>query len=158
MSEGLANVGTLAGLATSLKNFSMDNLYSMTIPITPWVEDPNRSQLADGADAVWEKLRKGQPLVDKAETAATVDGTTTTDGTTADGATADGTTADGTVTDSSTYNEKIGVITQADGTLIDAQTGGIIDPETGAIRSSVTGQFIGMNNRYIEVTYCGVTY
>ena len=70
MSEGLANVGTLAGLATSLKNFSMDNLYSMTIPITPWVEDPNRSQLADGADAVWEKLRKGQPLVDKAETAA----------------------------------------------------------------------------------------
>ena len=71
---------------------------------------------------------------------------------------ADGATADGTVTDSSTYNEKIGVITQADGTLIDAQTGGIIDPETGAIRSSVTGQFIGMNNRYIEVTYCGVTY
>ena len=96
--------------------------------------------------------------MDKAETAATVDGTTTTDGTTADGATADGTTAGGTVTDSSTYNEKIGVITQADGTLIDAQTGGIIDPETGAIRSSVTGQFIGMNNRYIEVTYCGVTY
>ena len=42
--------------------------------------------------------------------------------------------------------------------MIDAQTGGIIDPETGAIRSSVTGQFIGMNNRYIEVTYCGVTY
>ena len=33
-----------------------------------------------------------------------------------------------------------------------------IDPETGAIRSSATGQFIGMNNRYIEVTYCGVTY
>ena len=42
--------------------------------------------------------------------------------------------------------------------FFDAQTGGIIDPETGAIRSSVTGQFSGMNNRYIEVTYCGVTY
>ena len=31
----------------------------MTIPITPWVEDPNRSQLADGADAGWEELRRG---------------------------------------------------------------------------------------------------
>ena len=52
----------------------------MTIPITPWVEDPNRSQLADGADAVVGRVAQGQPLVDKAETAATVDGTTTTDG------------------------------------------------------------------------------
>ena len=110
----------------------------MTIPITPWVEDPNRSQLADGADAGWEELRRGQPLVYEAETAATIDGAITTDGATDDGTTADGTTADG--------------------TLIDAQTGGIIDPETGVICSSVTGQFIGMNNRYNEVTYCGVTY
>ena len=90
----------------------MDNLYSMTIPITPWVEDPNRSQLADGADAVWEKLRKGQPLVDKAETAATVDGTTTTDGTTADGATADGTTADELSPTVPPTTKRLGVITQ----------------------------------------------
>ena len=50
------------------------------------------------------------------------------------------------------------MITQADGTLIDKETNGIIDPETGAIRSQETGQFIGLANRYIEVTYCGVKY
>lgn len=74
----------------------------MTIPITPWVEDPNRSQLADGADAGWEELRRGQPLVDEAETAATIDGAITTDGATDDGTTADGTTADGTLIDAQT--------------------------------------------------------
>ena len=157
MSEGLADTMTLVGLATSLKNFNMNNLYSQTIPITPWVQDANRSQLADGADAVWEKLRNGQPLVDQTNTST--DSTTTDNSTTTDGSTStDGTQTNGATSDGSTYNDKIGVITQADGTLIDSETGGIIDPETGAIRSSATGQFIGMNNRYIEVTYCGVTY
>ena len=157
MSEGLADTMTLVGLATSLKNFNMNNLYSQTIPITPWVQDANRSQLADGADAVWERLRNGQPLVDQTNTST--DSTTTDNSTTTDGSTStDGTQTNGATSDGSTYNDKIGVITQADGTLIDSETGGIIDPETGAIRSSATGQFIGMNNRYIEVTYCGVTY
>ena len=48
MSAGLADAGTLVGLATSLKNFDMTHLYSQTIPIEPWVQDNNRSQLADG--------------------------------------------------------------------------------------------------------------
>ena len=162
MSEGLADVGTLVGLATSLKDFDMNHMYSQTIPITAWTEDANRSQLADGADAVWKKLRNAQPLVEQADTSTdstTTDNSTSTDGAAADGSTStDGTQTDGATSDGSTYNDKTGVITQADGTLIDAATGGTIDPETGAIRSADTGQFIGLNNRYIEVTYCGVKY
>ncbi|MBT1161470.1 LCP family protein [Bifidobacterium sp. SO1] len=152
MSASLADAMTLAGLGMSLKDFDITHLYSQTIPVEPWVQDANRSQFAEGAEAVWTKLRNHEPLVD-ASTEGTTDNTdTTTDGTT-DGTTTDGTTTD----DGSTYDEKTGVITQADGTLIDAETGGIIDPETGAIRDATTGQFVGLANRYIEVTYCGLT-
>ena len=142
----------------------MTHLYSQTIPIEPWVQDNNRSQLADGADAVFEKLRADKPLVEEtkssdssANNSDSSNGADSSNGT--DGSTgADGSTSDGTTSDGSTYDAATGVITQADGTLIDKETNGIIDPETGAIRSQETGQFIGLANRYIEVTYCGVKY
>ena len=164
MSAGLADAGTLGGLAPRLKNFDMTHLYSQTIPIEPWVQDNNRSQLADGADAVFEKLRADKPLVEEtkssdssANNSDSSNGADSSNGT--DGSTgADGSTSDGTTSDGSTYDAATGVITQADGTLIDKETNGIIDPETGAIRSQETGQFIGLANRYIEVTYCGVKY
>ncbi|RSX58495.1 LCP family protein [Bifidobacterium samirii] len=167
MSSGLADVMTLAGLAMSMKDFNVSHLYSQTIPIVPWTYDANRSMLADGAEAVWEKLRNHQPLVEEQSTDTTTDGgatdgTTTGDGATTDGGATDGTTADGGSTDGgatgdgSTYNERTGVITMADGTLIDAETGGTIDPETGAIRDAVTGQFIGLANRYLEIDVCGM--
>ncbi|MBT1175786.1 LCP family protein [Bifidobacterium sp. LC6] len=72
MSEGLANTTTLAGLAASMKSFDMSHLYSQTIPVVPWTQDANRSQFADGADAVWEKLRNAQPLVDSANTGTAI--------------------------------------------------------------------------------------
>ena len=157
MSSGLADVMTLAGLAMSMKDFNVSHLYSQTIPIVPWTYDANRSMLADGAEAVWEKLRNHQPLVDEQSSDASSGGASsdggTTDGTTGGGGTS---TDGGTTGDGSTYNERTGVITMADGTLIDAETGGTIDPETGAIRDAVTGQFIGLANRYLEVDVCGM--
>ena len=171
MSSGLADVMTLAGLAMSMKDFNVSHLYSQTIPIVPWTYDANRSMLADGAEAVWEKLRNHQPLVeeqsndggatdgstsDGGATDGSTDGTTDGGGTSTDGGTTDGSTDGGTTGDGSTYNERTGVITMADGTLIDAETGGTIDPETGAIRDAVTGQFIGLANRYLEIDVCGM--
>ncbi|NEG88768.1 LCP family protein [Bifidobacterium aerophilum] len=170
MSASLADAMTLAGLGMSLKDFDMTHLYSQTIPVVPWTQDANRSQLADGAEAVWEKLRNHQPLVDQTDSSSKDSGSDNSNGSDNSGDTNSGDTtdnsgdtnsstngsADGSTSDGSTYNAQTGVTTLADGTLIDKETGGIIDPETGAIRDSATGQFIGLANRYIEVTYCGV--
>lgn len=159
MSTSIADTTTLAGLGMSLKNFNASHIYAQTIPITPWVQDPNRSQLADGADAVWEKLRNHQPLVEQKNTASSSDSTNgngsnnSTDSTDNSNNSANG--SNDSTSDGSTYDAATGVITEANGTLIDAETKGTIDPETGAIRDSVTGQYIGLANRYIEVTYCG---
>ena len=163
MSTGLADTATLVGLAMSLQSFDTTHLYSQTIPIEPWIQNPNRSQLAEGAEAVWEKLRNHQPLVEQQTSDAgtsdnsannTTDETETNDGADSDESADSSGTSDTSADDGSTYDANTGVITQADGTLIDKETGGTIDPETGAIRDSTTGQYVGLANRYIEVTYC----
>lgn len=166
MSASLADTMTLAGLGMSLKNFDITHLYSQTIPVEPWVEDANRSQFAAGADAVWKKLREHKPLVeeqtadsgssDSSKSDTNTDNTTDNTDTTTDGTDSSANSGNsGSADDGSKYDAKTGVITKADGTLIDKETGGTIDPETGAIRDATTGQFIGLANRYIEVTYCG---
>lgn len=176
MSQGLADAATLAGLAASMKDFDMNRLYSQTIPITEYIYDPNRSQLADGAEDVWKKLREDKPLVEETKTTESTDssngsdassdsadsgsstdtGTSTDAGTSTDSGTADASGSD--TSDGSTYDAATDTYKMADGTIIDAATGGIIDPETGAIKSPITGQYTGLAARYIEVTYCGVKY
>ena len=42
LSEGLADITSLVGLATSMVNLSTDHLYSQTVPITTAPYDPNR--------------------------------------------------------------------------------------------------------------------
>ncbi len=49
-----------------------------------------------------------------------------------------------------------GLITQADGTLIDPNTGGTVDPEDGSIHDALTGQYIGLADRYLNATVCAV--
>ena len=49
-----------------------------------------------------------------------------------------------------------GLITQADGTLIDPNTGGTVDPEDGSIHAALTGQYIGLADRYLNATVCAV--
>jgi hypothetical protein len=48
------------------------------------------------------------------------------------------------------------LITNSSGQLIDPATGGIVDPETGTIRDANTGQYIGIADRYLQYTVCGV--
>lgn len=184
MSEGLADTVTLAGLAMSMKDLDTSRIYSQTVPVAADPLNPEATVVwADSAEDVWSKMRNHEPLVDEPQDATGTDsgtdsgasdgadsgsdGTGGADG--ADGAGADSGTSDGSSdgsgtdgtdgsSDGSTYDEKTGVITLADGTLVDKATGGYIDPETGAIRDAVTGQFVGLANRYIEITYCGVQY
>lgn len=65
LSEGLADITSLVGLATSMVNLSTDRLYSQTVPITTAPYDPNRVVWAPKAADVWAKLQQGQPLVDQ---------------------------------------------------------------------------------------------
>ncbi|KFI47940.1 LCP family protein [Bifidobacterium biavatii] len=175
MSESLADVAALAGLAMSLKDFDTSHLYSQTVPIEADPLNPQATVVwASTANDVWAKLRDRKPLVESTtqssgssdgssdtssngsdasgtDSNASTDGTTSTEGSSGS---SDGTSSSSGTDDGSTYDAATNTITKADGTLIDADTNGIIDPETGAITDPNTGQFMGLANRYIEVTYC----
>ena len=73
LSEGLADITSLVGLATSMVNLSTDHLYSQTVPITTAPYDPNRVVWAPKAANVWAKLQQGQPLVDQPATTTSDD-------------------------------------------------------------------------------------
>ena len=67
ISQGMADTAALAGLAMSLKNFTMTNLQTQTVPVVPAPSDPNRSVWTDEADNLWEKMRAGKPIFDTAD-------------------------------------------------------------------------------------------
>ena len=154
ISEGMADTAALAGLAMSLKNFNMSHLYTQTVPVVAAPSDPNRSVWADNADEVWSKMREGKSLFESTETNATSTDSTTTDGTTESQNTDEnsGEQAQSTETPDATT----GLITRADGTLIDPNTGGTVDPEDGSIHDATTGQYIGIADRYLNATVCAV--
>lgn len=70
LSEGLADITSLVGLATSMVNLSTDRLYSQTVPITTAPQDPNRVVWAPKAADVWARLQQRQPLVDQPDSTA----------------------------------------------------------------------------------------
>ena len=70
LSEGLADITSLVGLATSMVNLSTDRLYSQTVPITTAPQDPSRVVWAPKAADVWARLQQGQPLVDQPDSTA----------------------------------------------------------------------------------------
>ena len=154
ISEGMADTAALVGLAMSLKNFNMSHLYTQTVPVVAAPSDPNRSVWADNADEVWSKMREGKSLFESTETNATSTDSTTTDGTTESQNTDEnsGEQAQSTETPDATT----GLITRADGTLIDPNTGGTVDPEDGSIHDATTGQYIGIADRYLNATVCAV--
>lgn len=180
ISSGLADISTLAGLAMSLKDLDTGGIQAQTVPIMPAPEDPNRRVWTADADALWAKMRKGQPIFKQTkhnsskDSDAASDGTsdTQTDGTgTSDGSTLDGTTSDQTTIPSTgdqlsgdiasriqglKPDATTGLITLDDGTLVDPDTKGIVDPQSGAIRDSTTGEYVGMADRYLNTTVCAV--
>ncbi len=57
-----ANLRELASLGASLQDIGMDNIRFVTVPNEAYEPDPNRLQLADGADDLWRKIRFDRPL------------------------------------------------------------------------------------------------
>ncbi|GAB3654885.1 LCP family protein [Nocardioides korecus] len=60
--QAFANLKALASLGTSLKDIGLDRIQFVTVPNEPYVPDPNRLQLAAGADALWRRIRNDRPL------------------------------------------------------------------------------------------------
>jgi anionic cell wall polymer biosynthesis LytR-Cps2A-Psr (LCP) family protein len=59
---GFAHLKELASLGSSLKNIGLDNVQFITVPNEPYEPDPNRLQLAPGANDLWRKIRFDKPL------------------------------------------------------------------------------------------------
>ena len=156
ISQGMADTAALAGLAMSLKDFSMTNLQTQTVPVVQAPSDPNRSVWTDEANTLWEKMRDGKPIFasDDSSSDAATDSTDSND----DSNDANGDQSDGTTDDSSNEapDPTTGLITKANGTLVDPSTGGTVDPEDGSIHDAVTGQYIGLADRYLNATVCAV--
>lgn len=162
ISSGMANTSALVGLAMSLSSLQADHLYAQTVPVTTAPMDPNRVVWTEAADAIWEKFEKNEPLYSSTDT-ATDDPSETpseeeqpSESASAEEQSTANAEESATPEDEGTYDEKTGLITKADGTLIDPNTGGTVDPETGAIKDPITEQYIGTADRYINYTVCGI--
>ena len=76
ISQGMADTAALAGLAMSLKDFNLSNLYSQTVPVVSAPSDPNRSVWTDEAETLWEKMRADKPIYGSDESDANTDANT----------------------------------------------------------------------------------
>ena len=155
ISQGMADTAALAGLAMSLKNFTMTNLQTQTVPVVPAPSDPNRSVWTDEADNLWEKMRAGKPIFDTADSNSGDSSDTSSDNSASsdDSGTTDSNQSD---TTAETPDPVTGLITKSDGTLVDPSTGGTVDPDDGSIHDATTGQYIGLADRYLNATVCAV--
>lgn len=160
ISTGLASTTTLAGLAMSLKNINTSNVYMRTVPVTQAPSDPNRVVWTAAAAAVWQKMRNNVPLTDQAPKPASSSPSASSSSSHSSSTSSPSATASPSSSSSApataTINPTTGLIKQADGTLIDPNTGGIVDPTNGAIRDPNTGQYIGTADKYLNVVICGV--
>ena len=166
ISRGLANTTTLAGLAMSLADFDMTHLYAQTVPVAAWALDTNRRVWTADAEDLWAKMRAGKPITaseestdntsgssDSSDSSDSADGGSDTSDT---GSSDSGDASNGTAETTPQVDPNTGLITEADGTLIDPNTGGIVDPDNGTIRDPNTGEYIGIADRYLNVTVCAV--
>lgn len=175
MSSGLGQLGTLTGLAYSMRHFSVSNLYSRTAPIMTAPSDPNRVVFSDAAKTLWELMRAGKPInVDLSADAQTqadqlaqesAQSKSEADKSTSSDNSSDTSSNSSESTDSSDQQSEqnsakpdpiTGLISQSDGSLVDPRTGGVVDPETGVIRDARTGSFMGIADRYLNHTICGI--
>lgn len=172
ISKGLGDFQTLLGLGDSLKDLKPSNIYARTLPVEPWSQDINRVVWTDEAKTVWKILREGRPLTTNADgqaggqdqSAQTSDPATSQDAQSQDQTSDPATSQDAQSQDQTSVPSQslpapdphTGLITMPDKTLIDPDTGGIVDPDDGTIKDRVTGQYIGMADRYLFATVCAV--
>lgn len=154
LSPGLANTTTLAGLAMSLKNMPTSHLYTQTVPVAAAPSDPNRVVWTEAADAVWAKLRNNQALTEAPSSPSPSASTSSSPSSSASQSA--GSTENTPAPEQSSVDPVTGLIKEANGTLIDPNTGGTVDPENGSIHDPNTGQYIGIADRYLNATICAV--
>ncbi len=170
LSENLADINTLMGLAASLRHFSVSRLYSRTAPITAYPADPNRVQFSDEAESLWELMRQGKEITDSSDSSQDASSATSSDQSssqTGSGSSSSSNSSSQSQTgtsgssssssSSSSTSTKAGLTVEADGTLVDPKTQGIVDPDTGFIRDANTGQYIGIADTYLNEVVCGVS-
>lgn len=158
ISSGLAHASTLVGLAMSLKDLDPTHLYMQTIPVTSWTKDKYRVVWASNADDVWEKLRKEVPLTQTETTASDSpsDNSSASPSSSDDASASESPSASASASATETVDPTTGLITRADGTLIDPNTGGIVNKKNGTITDPTTGQYLGIADRYLSATVCAV--
>lgn len=129
MSDDLADVHTLVGLAYSMRNMRTDSIHMQTAPTGPYPADQNRVVLTD--TDIWSKMMADRPIT----VTQPVSG--------------------GSPAGSSQTGDSNGASQQdAGGEMIDPETGGVIDPETGYITDKTTGSFIGISSQVVESKVC----
>ncbi|WP_415478634.1 LCP family protein [Bifidobacterium psychraerophilum] len=170
LSEGLASTTGLAGLAMSLANIDSSHIYAQTIPVEAAPSDKNRVVWSSSASEVWAKFQKAQPLTQSTQStssasassssssaaSSTASSSSASTQSSSSSAASASTSTSSSASASSSVNATTGLITNSSGQLIDPATGGIVDPETGTIRDANTGQYIGIADRYLQYTVCGV--
>lgn len=148
LSEGLASINTLAGLAWSLRGIDTSSITSMTVPTVPYPADPNRVQWAPEAEQLWETIRN-----EDAPEPVTTDDTVNNADT---GNNADNANTDTTVDNANNADPHTGLVTRDDGSLFNPETGRTVDPDTGEEYDPTTGGAVSLNQRYIDWTYCRI--
>lgn len=163
ISSGLADVGTLTGLAYSLRGMNMaTGINAITVPTEPYAEDANRVQWSENAEGIWDALRTDKPVsqaVSKPEdNAGNADSQQAGEqaGTQPQGNNGNNGSPDngGEHAGNDGVDANIGLRREPDGRLIDPATGGIVNPDNGAITDTNTGSIIGFADKYVEYTYC----
>lgn len=166
VSKGLSDFQTLLGLGDSLRDLDTSRIYARTLPVEEWALDRYRVVWTPEADAIWKTLRDQKPLNGSSPTEAGGNGEKPSSSsqdqsasTTSQPQTSQSTAQDQSSASSSpiqTPDPHTGLITLPDKTLIDPDTGGIVDPKDGSIKDRNTGQYIGIADRYLFATVCAV--
>jgi LCP family protein required for cell wall assembly len=69
ISEGLADVRSLAGVALTLRDVDPASLSPVTVPTVPAPQDEDRVVWTEQAEDLWQRLREDRPLTDAADAA-----------------------------------------------------------------------------------------
>lgn len=161
ISEGLANPSTLVGLALSMRKLDTSHIYARTTPVVPDPYDPNRVVWSDKADDIWEKMRENKPLTLKQQYAK--NDKKHTKNSSKDSNSNEDISENDKLNNSPEHkkpygkiNPKTGLVKNAQGQLIDPNTGGIVNPENGTIHDAQTGQYVGIADKYVNNVLCAV--
>lgn len=169
ISEGMADAGTLVGLALSMRKINTSHIYARTVPVVPDAADPNRVVWSDEAYSIWDKMRENKPLSLRPDDTNNKNNKNNKNKKSANKNKKDDSNDDEDISENEKLNRlpsqnkntgtvdpKSGLIKTAQGSLIDPNTGGIVNPTDGTIHDPQTGQYVGIADRYVNNVLCAV--